>query len=183
MNTALRAAADRLIYDVAALRTVAGSIEDPEFTAICPATGLSVAATFAQLVEGYRAAAASLVALAGSAPAIPEGWPGTSAATPPGHVDPDDVDELLATALCDIIDALAALPPASATPPVVEVVTAWSAIGANHALDFIEAVPALAFDPLLFNWAVFPTPGEPAGLHERRAAAIKRARAARKKAR
>ncbi len=176
MNIALRAAADRCIYDVAALRTVAESLDDAEFAAVCPATSATVGETFAKVVGGYRAAFASLAALIESDPVVPDGWPGQPAPAATGPVAPDDVDEFLATALCDLVGALAALPEAMATNSVASAVTTWSTIGAAHALDSLKAVPDLALDPLLLNWAVFPTPGEPPGLHERRLAVMKRAR-------
>ncbi|MCA9830863.1 MAG: hypothetical protein R3B97_00145 [Dehalococcoidia bacterium] len=169
MNIFLRAAADRFIYDIAALRTVADLLEDAEFDAICPATGATVAATFGLLLHHYDGAVATISQPAAGASELPI-----------AHVGPEEVDELLASAICDIVQALTAPSAAAAQPGVVDAVVSSSSIGANHALDFLEAVPELAQDSLLLNWAIFPVPGEPAGLHERRLALIKRAREARK---
>ena len=169
MNIFLRAAADRFIYDIAALRTVADLLEDAEFAAVCPATGATVAATFGLLLQHYDAAVATIASPPAGAPQLP--------VVP---VDPEELDELLVSAICNIVHALTALSARPPQPVVIDAAVSLSSIGANHALDFLEAVPELAQDPLLLNWAIFPVPGEPAGLHERRLALIKRAREDRK---
>ncbi|MGD9933757.1 MAG: hypothetical protein AB7T37_08545 [Dehalococcoidia bacterium] len=180
MNVALRAAADRFIYDVAALRTIGDSLEDAEFHAICPAVGRSVLSTFGLLVSHYRAAALALKNLRGFAPGSPFELPTIE---PTDTASPDEIDKALAAVVCELLDALNALPSSNVTPSVTAAVSAWSSVGAHHALDFLEAVPELAQDPLLLSWAVFPVSGEPAGLHDRRIAVLKQARDARKKQR
>lgn len=178
MNTALRAAADRFIYDIAALRAVGDSLEEAEFDAICPATGHSVVVTFAQLVEGYRAAARAVRVLAESASA-PQDWPPEPEPPDPATLPaPGDIDGALAHAVRELLQALAALPAPRVTSAVEKTVVAWSRTGSLHAIDFFEAVPALAADPLLLSWALFPLPGEPRELHGRRLDVLKRARAA-----
>ena len=178
MNVALRAAADRFIYDVAALRTIGDSLEEAEFDAVCAVTGRTVAATFGLLVAHYRAVAVALGALPGPTHGANLELPTVE---PVDGLDPDEVDESLASIICDIVDGLSTLPSGNATPAVINAVTGWSSVGAQHALDFLEAVPDLVADPLLLNWAIFPVPGEPAGLHARRLDLVKRAREAGKK--
>jgi hypothetical protein len=190
MSPAIRAAADSFIYDVAMLLHVAALLDRAGLARICPATGWTLQQTLGHLTASYERYAGALERRVAGQHAPWE--PVSSAVTAAAERDtpPEVLCERMASARARILHSLEAISPAMEAapladgyPPLGEVVTAWSRHGSGHAVDFLEAAPDLAEDPLILNWAYHAFPGEDPSLDQRRRDLLARLRAARKEGR
>jgi hypothetical protein len=129
-GTLRRAAADRVIYDSAALLTIAGIAAAGEaFLAASPVTGRSVQATIEHIASRYAVGAGGTPLPAGGMP--------------------EDVLRAGRDAL------LRTLAEADRAPEEAAAAVAAAKHGVEHALDLLEALPAACDDAVLVNWALF----------------------------
>jgi hypothetical protein len=125
-----RAAADRVVYDVAAVLTIAGiAAAEEALDAVCPASGRTVRQTIEHIAATYL-----------------EGAGGTTPPPEPTGAEPEDVLRAGRDALLGVLTRGDAADPAA---------VAVAAHGVAHALDFLEALPAVCDDAVLVNWALF----------------------------
>lgn len=124
-----RAAADRVVYDCAALLTVVAIAEaEGAVDAVCPGTGQTIRQVIEEIARAYAQGA---------------GQAAPSAESSPGAILRAGRDALLAT--------LTAKDASREEAEQAALDAAWQ--GIDRGLDVLEALPALAEDQVLVTWA------------------------------
>lgn len=171
MDYRLRAVCDRFILDVANLRYLAACVPNPGSERKVPATGWTVRQTFfhmAMSVASYADAVAAFTSGEQSETAEePEDIRNARWIAESGAVPLDEILDRLATSRDAFFAALVAAggeqPSEDENEDAVSLLQEWSRHASGHALEILEAMGSLRFDPFLLNWLAgcdLPTGGD-----------------------
>jgi hypothetical protein len=167
MLPGLRAAADRVLFDVANLK-YAVDVLDGELDARCPATGWTVRQTLAHLPDWLAFHASAVERWLANEPLVPEGWEidaqnaemvdrhtGTTGAAI--VLDLQAARDRLIRVYERVTVARAAepIPTARGETTVVALAEGATRHTIGHVLDLLEASPRLRSDLFLLNWALW----------------------------
>ncbi len=186
VNPALQAAIDRFWLDGATLIYLASLVDDTLAARRCPSTAWTVRQTLAHLAESPVWYADAAEHLASGRPGFPSDPDPTArnAEQAARHADTpiEELATLLAVNRARALDALRALPSSRYLEfpgghLASAVANEWSLHYAEHAFDFLEALPELRTDALLIDWA-FWADFEDDALNRRREALIRQVRKA-----
>lgn len=157
MDHRLRAVCDRFILDVANLRYLAACVPNPGSERKVPATGWTIRQTFFHIATA-TASYADMVAMhsageqAGS-DEEPENARNARQVAETGSVPLDEILDRVAEGRDALLAALAATGGSQpAGDDAVSLLQEWSLHASGHALEILEAMGTLRFDPFLLNW-------------------------------
>jgi len=159
-----RAAADRVILDVANVKYLAMTLGKGDLDRRCEATGWTIRQTIGHLAASLQVYGEALPRMAAAVGAAEEPFDWDvlnaetarrTAATPlPALLDAlsrgrdATIEALLALSEQDLAQ------PVTASVPLRAVIAAWMTHLSDHAIDFADALPLARFDPMLLNWVL-----------------------------
>jgi uncharacterized protein (TIGR03083 family) len=163
MVAAVRALADRFIYDTATLKHIASNLPEGGADRPTPGSGWTVRQVLAHLALNQQRYARSLQQwLDDPAKADPGGDPTERNAAMAAENRETPVEGIVATfdgsirglvAACDAVTG-AQLAVPHGRWPFLDVLTAWSGHAGAHAVDLVSALPELKTDPMVLNWVL-----------------------------
>jgi uncharacterized protein (TIGR03083 family) len=160
---AVRALADRFMYDTATVKHIANNLSEEMADRVTPGAGWTVRQVLAHLALNQKRYAS-----------VVEHWLREPLAADPGG-DPTEenermavenavtpLDEIVATFDSSIRELVAACDGVTekhlASPlglwQFVEVLASWSRHQGNHAVDLVSALPEFKTDPMVLNWVL-----------------------------
>jgi hypothetical protein len=162
----MRAASDRLIFDVATVKYLVSAMRKNDFERRCKALDWTVRQTIGHLALSLETAAAALPELLAADPGAdnaPPDWDALNAdmARETATMPIGDIMETLARARDASIAAFLPLSEADLARPVTasvtvgDIIESWGSHFDLHAIDLVDAIPRLRFDPLLLNWVLY----------------------------
>lgn len=164
MTPETRAAADRLILDVANVKYLAMTLGKGDLDRRCEATGWTMRQTIGHLAASLQVYGEALPRMAGGHEAAEErfDWDALNAETArrTAATPLPELLEALSGGRDGTIEALLALSeadlarPVTADVPLRAVIAAWMTHLSEHAIDFADTLPAARFDPMLLNWVL-----------------------------
>jgi Mycothiol maleylpyruvate isomerase N-terminal domain len=183
MHPDLQAAADQVKLDTAHVLTIAAALTEADADNFCPAPGWTVRQLLGHLTAAWDDYAASVERLTSGQP-TPEGPGGddltAAAVARAGVMGLPALTTELRRARDRFIEAMARIPgdragDILAGQALSEILATLAAHVSRHALDFIDALPALKEDGLALNWVLWPEHEDP-GLAARQALLLKEIR-------
>jgi hypothetical protein len=163
MVPAVRAIADRFMYDTATLKYMASGLSDEALARATPHSGWTTRQVFAHLADNLQRYGDSL-----------RRWlddePGFSLPGDPTEANAEAAAGNAARPIADVISVLdrglrevvaqskridGTRAEASIGPwPLMRVLAAWSGHARAHAVDLVSALPEFRRDPMVLNWAL-----------------------------
>ena len=160
---AVRALADRFIYDTATVKHIAGNLTEEMAGRVTPGSGWTVRQVLAHLALNQQRYAG-----------VVEQWLQDPAAADPGG-DPTEENERMAalnkgtpleeivstfdSSIRDLVSAANGVQDKHLSQPLglwqfVDVLESWSRHQGNHAVDLVSALPEFKTDPMVLNWVL-----------------------------
>ncbi len=163
MVAAVRALADRLIYDTATVKHIASNLPEGAADRSTSGSGWTVRQLLAHLaLTQQRYARNTRLWLDDATGAPPHYDPTEPNARMAAENESTPLPDIVATfdasirdlvSACDVIDE-----PRLATPygtrPFLDILTAWSGHHRAHAVDLVSALPEFKTDPMVLNWVL-----------------------------
>jgi hypothetical protein len=164
MLPAVRALADRFIYDSATVKYIATSAPGDALERLTPGSGWSVRQLLAHLALTQQRYADNTRQWLHDPSQLPPSADPTernvhiaaeNEATPLSDIVATlDASTRALVAACGSIDDAQISVPYRSTP-FLEVLTGWSRHHGAHAVDLVSALPEFETDPMVLNWALF----------------------------
>lgn len=163
MEPVLRAAADRLIHNGGLLAYVTAHASELGLDRTVEATGLTVRQTIGHIVAWTERDADAMDGIVPDNETTDRDAFNRQVAEREKDADAADLLRRYGRARDRLIAAFERIPPELANRPagpgtLAQVVNIWTAHPGPHALDFAEALPEIAFDALLLEWALHAIP-------------------------
>lgn len=163
MVAAVRALADRFIYDTATVKYIAMNLPESAAERVTAGSGWTVRQVLAHLALNLqRYARTTQQWLADPPSAEPGGDPTELNAEMAAENEHTSIEDLVSTfdvslralvAATDSIDEKRLARPLGRWP-FLDVLTAWSGHCGHHAVDLVTALPEFKTDPMVLNWVL-----------------------------
>ena len=163
MVTAVRALADRFIYDTATVKHIARNLPDGAAERVTPASGWTVRQLLAHLALNQERYARTVRQwLSDPEKADPGGDPTEPNARIAEENVATPVEDIVGTFDASIRELVAACGEMEETRlsaplgqwPILDVLASWSRHQGQHSIDLLSALPEFKTDPMALNWVL-----------------------------